>query len=289
MILITGATGFVGTSLTQHLRARELPYRPYTGRLNDTVQLREQLAGVQTVIHLATAQARGSRRLLEQVDVFGAEQLVKTARYHEIEHLIILSHINADPNSVYPVLQTKGRVERLVTRSGVPYTILRSAFLFGRYDRFTNLIASLALWNWPLVWLPAGGRSVVQPLWVEDLVRCIGLILDNPAFTNQTVTIAGNERYRYADLVFLIMEAIHIRRRPLNIHPQIVKLINRALFAPWPYPPVTQFYLDQLAVSEIAPLDSVPDRFGFHPARLAQHLSHLRRPGLRRHLFNKKF
>lgn len=289
MILITGASGFVGRSLAQYLQAREIPFRVYNARLNDNLALREQLAGVRTLVHLATSEARGSRRLLEQVDVYGTELLIKAAYYHEIQHLIVLSRINASPSSVYPVLAAKGRIERMVERSGIPYTILRSAVLFGQRDHFTNLIAALALWNWPFVWLPAGGQSVMQPLWVEDLVRGLGHIINDPVFLNRTLMAAGDERFHYYDLVYLITDAIGIQRRPLNVHPQLIHIANRVLFAWRPYPPVTSFYLDQLAVSEIAPLDSVVRHFGFRPARLAQHLSHLRRPGLRWQFFRRKF
>ncbi len=281
MILITGATGFVGSALTRQLQMRQVPFRAYTGRLNDTLQLREQLAGVTVVVHLATAEGRGSARQLEKVDVFGAEQLARAARFHHVQHLVIMSRIHANHNAIYPALRAKGRLERMASLSGVPYTLVRSGVLFGRQDHFTNLIAGLALWTWPFVWLPAGGRTPLQPLWVEDLARCLGQIVGQPAFFNQTVTLAGEERFQYRGVVRLILEALQVRRRPLRLHPQLLYQISRVLFGWQRRPLVTRFFLDQLAVGEVAPLDCVAQQFGFRPARLGQHLSHLRRPGLR--------
>lgn len=281
MILITGATGFVGLALTRYLQLQQTPFRVYTGRLNDTLQLREQLAGATVVVHLATAEGRGRVRQLEKVDIFGAEQLVRAARFHHVQHLVIMSRLNANHNAIYPALRTKGRLERMASLSEVPTTVVRSGVLFGRQDHFTNVIAGLVLWTWPFAWLPAGGRSVLQPLWVEDLVRCLGQILGQPAFFNQTITLAGEERFQYRAVVRLILEALQVRRRPLSIHPQLLYQGSRLLFGWWRRPLVTRFFLDQLAVGEVAPLDSVMRQFGFRPARLGQHLSHLRRPGIR--------
>jgi hypothetical protein len=53
----------------------------------------------------------------------------------------------------------------------------------------------------------------------------------------------------------------------------------------WIYPPVTPFFMERFSQPDIAPLDSVLRTFGFRPGRLVDHLSYVRRPGLRRYLF----
>ena len=55
-------------SLTRVLDHAGRPWRAYTGRLSDAETLRAELEGVTTVIHLAGAEARGNRRLLQVVD-----------------------------------------------------------------------------------------------------------------------------------------------------------------------------------------------------------------------------
>ena len=73
MILVTGATGFIGQSLVQALRDQDRPVKPYTEKLNDALALPAELSGVDAVIHLAGAESHGRLRLLQRVDVEGTE------------------------------------------------------------------------------------------------------------------------------------------------------------------------------------------------------------------------
>ncbi len=285
MIMVTGATGFVGRSLMALLRRQERPVKAYGGRMNSPLVLRVELPGVQTVIHLAGAEASGRPRLVQHVDVEGTERLVEECRRAGVQHIILLSRLGADPNSIYPLLRAKGEAERIVRHSGIPYTILRSATLFGRYDRFLNVIVSLAVWSWPFVWLPGGGGLAMQPLWVEDLVRCLADALDRPGLHGRTLELAGEERFRYAELARVALEAAGLRRIPLPIHLRLVRPTAMALLAWWPRPPVNRFTLDRFSVPDVAELDSVRRHFGFRAALLRENIAYLRRPGLARYIF----
>lgn len=275
-ILVTGATGFVGQSVMRQLAARGADAQPFHGRINDAVRLREQLDGVHTVIHLAGAETAGRRRLLEQVDVFGTEQLLRAAFHRNVQHLIVISRFNANPNAMYPVQWAKGRVERLVRRSQLPYTIVRCATLFGRNDRFTNTLSALADWTWPFVWLPGNGRTTFQPLWVEDAARCLVDLVGRRDKLGQTLQIAGGERFAYRDFMRYLLAASGLRRRALYVRPQLVRAAHTLLFAWWRRPPVSPFLLDLFSLSEVTALDAVRRDFGFQPARLEHHLAHLR-------------
>jgi NADH dehydrogenase len=170
-------------------------------------------------------------------------------------------------------------MERLVQRSGVGYTIVRSASLFGMEDRFLNNIAALAVWTWPFVWLPGGGAVALQPLWVQDLVRCLVEILDRPDLLDQTVVVAGEERLRYRELVEIVLRATGHRRIPLKVGIPLARVVRAAVVGWWRRPPVTGFFLDRFTVPDIAPLDSVLRTFSFRPERLADHISYLRGAG----------
>ena len=68
MILITGASGFIGRSLVQALIRDGRPFKVYNGRINDPLTIREELEDVLTVIHLAGGENRGR----EQAQCTGA-------------------------------------------------------------------------------------------------------------------------------------------------------------------------------------------------------------------------
>jgi uncharacterized protein YbjT (DUF2867 family) len=285
MILITGSTGFIGRSLIQALERDGRAFKAYNGRINDPLAIRAELLDVQTVIHLAGSENRGRAHLLDHVDVEGTERLIEECKRANIDHLIVVSRLNADPNSWYPLLRAKGEVERLVRHSQLPYTILQVATLFGRDDRFLNAIAALAFWSWPLVWLPNGGRVAMQPLWVEDFVRCLIATVDRPFLHNKTIEVAGEERLHYEDIVNHVLDTTGMSRfaiRPsVKLFRSLVIIISRF----WRRPPVNRFFLDRFSTPEVAPLDSVLRHFDFHPVHMNQQPAYLRRLDLKRILF----
>ena len=291
MILVTGSTGFVGRALMRALDYHNHKAIGYRGRINDPYTLREQLEGIETVIHLASAESRGRERSLNHVDVDGTARLIEEAERAGTNHIIYLSRIGADSNSLFSTLRTKAQAEQLLGRSNIPTTILRSAVIFGREDRFLNTIGSLAFWNWPFVFLPAGGRSILQPIWVEDVVQALIAVsdpLDLHGYRGQRMTLAGEERFRYEEIVHIVLSTTEINRRPLAIRLQWIRLITRLFFGWRARPPVTTFFLDQLNYPEIADLDIVFRHFGFHPTPLRRQITYLRHPGLARYVLGSR-
>jgi uncharacterized protein YbjT (DUF2867 family) len=285
MILVTGSTGFVGRSLMHALERAERPVRAYSGRINDPRALGEALEGVKTVIHLAGAERRDRKRLLHHVDLEGTERLLEEMHRAGVHRLILLSRLNAEPASMHALLRVKGQVERLIRHSGIPYVIVRSATLYGREDRFLNVVTSLAYWTWPTVWLPGGGNVAMQPLWVEDLARCLAQCPERDDLLGETIELAGEERLRYRELVRQVLNTAGINRYALGVTLKLVRPLS-ALFFGWRrQPPVTRFFMDRFTVPEVAPVDSVYDHFGFRPGRVGQHTSYLRGASVRWRLF----
>lgn len=287
MILVTGANGFIGRSLMRALQRQSYDVRAFEGHINDLQQVTDALQDVDFVYHLASAETRGRPRHLQHVDVQGTERLIRAARRAGVQRLVLVSRLNADPNSLFPLPRAKGEAERLVRQSELPYTIVRSATLFGLEDRFLNVIASLAAWTWPLLWLPGGGEVAMQPLWVEDMVRCLIALQERPDLAGQTVSIAGEERYRYRELAMMVAEAAGLRRIPVKIDLRFVRSAHFFTMAWRRRPPVTHFFLNRFSLPDVAPFDSVSHTFGFRPERLVDHLAYLRRGGLRRRLFRQ--
>jgi len=285
MILVTGATGFIGRSLMYALQQQGRAVKPYTARINDPLGLRAELLDVESVIHLAGAETRNRVRLLNHVDVEGTERLLEESERAKVRRIFFISRLNADTASVYPLLRAKGQVERLIRQSDIPHTILRSSTLYGRDDRFLNVIVSLAAWTWPLVWLPGGGRVALQPLWVEDLVRCILACLERPGLENQTVEVAGEERLRYAEIARQALHVAGLKRTPFGPAVNLVRTLSALFFVWWRHPPITRFVMDRFSAPEVAHLDSVYSHFGFRPGLMVNRTSYLRGRGKRLRLF----
>ncbi|MCB0008333.1 MAG: NAD(P)H-binding protein [Anaerolineales bacterium] len=285
MILVTGATGFVGRSLMRALATHGVEARPFTGRITNSLRLREQLNGVDTVIHLATGEAHNRIRRLQTVDVQGTETLIRACELLRVRRLIYLSRLGADADALYPLLRAKGEAERYIRRAELDYTIVRSATLFGREDHFINAIAGAAAWSWPFAWLPDRGRLPLQPLWVEDAVRVLLRVAAEDRFIGQTIQVAGDERLHYREIVKRTLAAAGMRRIPLPLPILLARLI---VSQGWPWrrkPALSRFFMDRFSVPEVTDLDLVYRQFGFQPARLADQLAFLRRGAHWRRVF----
>ncbi len=294
MILVTGATGFVGRALVSRLLQEgqevRILLRPSTrtpdlprgvrldatlAALSDTRGLRAAMVGVETVVHLAGAERAGSRHLLA-ADVQGTQALVQAAAEAGIGRLVFLSHLGAEPSSAYPLLRAKARAEESIRRSGVPYTILRAALLYGKGDHFTTWLAmQLALS--PLVFpIPGDASTMLQPLWVEDLVSCLMGVPDDPAAENQVYEIGGPEYLSLRQVLHLVMQETGIQRLLLSARAPYLRAAARAVRRVLPRSPVNDLWLDYFAVSRMAELSALPRAFGLQPARMEQRLGHLR-------------
>jgi nucleoside-diphosphate-sugar epimerase len=163
-VLVTGATGFLGriavaalVASGAHVRAavRHVP-DPTLGEDVDVVQypdLREPfdwqplLAGVDTLVHLAGTERRlrGSAPFYDQINHQATARLAATAALAGIRHFILISSLSAqngcaadhalterDPAAPADALgRSKLAAEEAVRASGVPFTILRLAPVYG--------------------------------------------------------------------------------------------------------------------------------------------------------------
>lgn len=286
-LLVTGATGFIGRSVMAQLQRAGIDASPFQGRINNYLDLREALAGKTAVIHLAGSEFRGRNRLLNHVDVEGTARLLEECKRADIQHLIVISRIGSDPNSIHSLLSAKGKIEKMVHKSETPATIIRAASVYGFGDRYFEMILGISYWSFPFAWLPGGGNETWQPLWVEDLARCLIATLDRPDLIGKTVTIAGEEHIQYKELVRRILSIANVRRFPVRLPMTLLRPLSRLLFWWWFWPPATSYFVDRFFVPEAIAYDSILRTFGFRPAQLNQTMNYLRRPGLRWRLFRR--
>jgi len=294
MILVSGATGFIGRVLIRQLT--ENGYRvkvllrpsPRTPRLPkgvpvevavvslaDTRGLRAAMSDVDTVFHLASAESQGRNANLFATDIQGSENLANAAADAGVKRFVFLSHIGAARASGYPVFKAKGIAEENIKRSGVPYTILRSSLVFGPEDHFTTTLVKLLRLSPFIFPVPSGGRTVLQPLWVEDLVTCMLWSLEKPETLNQTIEIGGIEYFTLREIIETIMAVTKKRRYLLTLSPITLRALTVTLESSIPNYSVSSFWLDYLAVNRTCSVDSMSRIFNLMPARFSYRLEYL--------------
>lgn len=245
--------------------------------LTDERAVRAALRDVDVIFHLAGAEWQGRNADLLAVDMRGTEALVRVAADANVKRIITVSHLGASRASGYPVFKAKGVAEEHIRRSGVPHTIFRSAIVFGPDDHFTTGLAGL-LRATPFIFpLPGSSRSVVQPLWIEDLVTVLLWALDDEATINRTYEIGGSEYFTARQIVETIMQVARTPRRLFELHPVMLRALIVTLESFIPNYPVSSFWLDYIAVSRTCAVDNLTRSFDLMPARFTYRLDYLKR------------
>jgi NADH dehydrogenase len=286
MILVTGATGFVGRHLVARLLADgravrslipaskvahlpwENPPEIVVGSILDDEAMFRAVTGVHVVIHLENAQWWGRRRDLERVEITGTRNLITAARAARVGRIITLSHLGAAPSAAYSLLRIKGQVEEMIRASGLAYTILRSGIVFGEQDAFINHIA-MQLRATPLVYLmPGKGEVVLHPIYIDDLVSALVASLDNIDTVDEVIEIGGPEYITLEDLIRTVMRVSNTPRTIVSVPPYLLRWLTGLYARILPRSLITPQWLDILATNRTARLGNLFQYFGIRPRRL---------------------
>ncbi|MGD2177380.1 MAG: NAD(P)H-binding protein [Anaerolineae bacterium] len=295
MILVTSPTTFVGRAVIRRLAAEnistrcvlqpsryeqqlptEVTFAIASASFADVPALRSAMHGVTTVIHLARGEERLEERTLQDQPLETAS-LLKAAQEAGVTRLIYLSRLGATPASAYPLFRVKGESEVAIQQSGLDYTVFRSAVVYGANDAFTTRLVMLAKMCPLLLPIPDVGMARFQPLWVEDLAKCIVATVDRDDLIGRTVGLGGPEHYTLEQMIRRVLEAAGVRRYLLHFGMPLMRTGSDLLEPLLVRNPTPDWWLDLAAVGSATELGTVPKHFGFEPCRFAQCLGHLRR------------
>lgn len=207
-MLITGATGFIGSRLAMLALVRgytvktlsredwgDTPSVPasrrYWGSLPGQIPL-EALKDVDVVVHCA-AGMQEDEKIAAAVNVEGTVRLVDLAIRQGVETFIFLSSQSARPDALSVYGRTKYAAEQaLLSKEGISIIILRPGLVTGPgsnglYQRLSRLVESM-----PFIPLVGGGQAVVQPIHVDDLCAAIFRCDEIGAPLNKTILKLGH-------------------------------------------------------------------------------------------------
>ena len=254
MILLTGATGTVGSALLRRLTLDGRPVRALVrdprrlgdqrvrvqialGDLADPPSFRNALRGVHTVVHMAASIRDQPRASIEELNALATLRLVRAAERAGAQRFLFFSAMCASHHSRTRFFRAKALAQEAVEESSLDTTIFAPSIIYAPGDPWITLLDRLS--RLPAVPVSGSGRALYQPVWAEDVADALMAALSNGA--SGSYDLAGPQVLSYDEIVRTTLRAAGRRRRLLHIPLPVVRASLRAarllagpkVFATW--------------------------------------------------------
>ena len=206
MLLLTGATGSVGSRLLPQLLERGDPVRclvreprglgPHRvdvqitlgdlGELSDPYRLRQALRGVDTVIHLAAAIRDQPPRRIEELNGLATVRLLRAAERAGVGRFVFFSALGATSFQRTRFFRAKALAEEAVRTSPLETLVFAPSIVYDQSDPWITLLRRFSFL--PVMPVSGEGTARFEPIWAKDAAAAVIGGLDG----------AGRERYELA-------------------------------------------------------------------------------------------
>jgi uncharacterized protein YbjT (DUF2867 family) len=220
VVLITGASGFIGGAVAERLVARAevrgLTSHPNRNRFGDRVRsfpydfddpdrMGAAFRGADVFVNSYYVRFNHGGLTFEDA-VERSRALIAQARSAGVRRIVHVSVSNASEASDLPYYCNKGRIERLVAESGIEHTILRPALVVGAGDILVNNIAYF-LRRLPVFTIFGDGGYRAQPITLDAFAGVAVEAVDG-GHRNATLSVAGPSDWTFLDMVREIRRAV---------------------------------------------------------------------------------
>jgi uncharacterized protein YbjT (DUF2867 family) len=259
MLLLTGATGLVGSALLRRLVAEGTQVRCLVrdprrlgaqrvrvqialGDLTDPPSFRNAMRGVHTVVHLAASIRDQPRGSIEELNGIATWRMVRAAQRAGVERFVFFSVLGASTHHRARFFRAKALAEQAVREADLQSTVFAPSIVYAPGDPWLTLLERMALL--PVMPVSGRGRATYQPIWAEDVADCVIAALHAPESdrdTTERFEIAGPQTLSHNEIVRLVLRSQNRGRPLLHVPTPIVsrglRLLEAAMgqraFATW--------------------------------------------------------
>jgi nucleoside-diphosphate-sugar epimerase len=270
-VFVTGATGFTGSHTVPLLLAkgwevhclyRESSNRQFLpqpeihwhlGNLENQEKLSELMQDCQILVNIASLG-------------FGhAENIIKAAQAVGIERAVFIS-----TTAIFTELNSKSKSTRLaaeaaIQNSDLSYTILRPTMIYGS-QRDRNMIRLIRwLQRFPIIPVLGNGKSLQQPVFVDDVSNAIVDCLEHPKSIGKSYNIAGKKALPYNEIIDTIAKIINRKIYKLFLPDKImIRFLNMLEKIKIPFP-IKAEQVKRLNENKDFSYGEANLDFGYHP------------------------
>jgi uncharacterized protein YbjT (DUF2867 family) len=296
MILLTGATGYVGSAMLPYLvrsgqpiralihkqsKAGRLPegVEAVRGSVSDAASLDNAMQGVDTVVHLVAVNKNKGGLTMESINHQGTVNVVNAAKKAGVRQFVHMHGIGLKSGMKQEFANSKGLGADAVRASGIPYVMISPSVIFGQGDEFVNNLADLyKKWFYPFAIIPGSGQATFAPIWKEDVARVFASVVgDFDRYVGKEYEIGGAENLSLNQMMQLIKGKLGTRKPALHMPLLLVKPAVVVMNAVLPKPPVTPGLLDLLGIDNTPHPNAITTVFGIEPRRFAEGIDYIKR------------
>lgn len=232
MILITGATGYLGKKIVERLDPSKVIGFSRTGKspclkhvncsiLDITPEtIPEQIS---TIIHSAAVINKKSKDLYS-TNVLGTKKMIDFAQAKNVQHFIFISSTCTQLEKKNRYALSKIEAENLLVNSGLNYTIIRPNLIYGtRNKQFASIVSCMK--KFKIVPVPGNGNFQVAPVHEDDLINAIICCLENKKSYGKIYTICG-KNMTYNEFLTKIALSQNIKCRLLHISATLIYFLT---------------------------------------------------------------
>ncbi|MEK6898932.1 MAG: NAD-dependent epimerase/dehydratase family protein [Nanoarchaeota archaeon] len=247
IILITGASGFIGNALVNYLLSKGFFVRALVrknrlqeqknleileGDLKNYNSLLESTKNVDIVVHLAAM--KSDEKDSYEVNVNGAKNLVQACKDNKVKLIINISTASTKIKVKGTYAKTKALADEIIMKSSISAITLRPSVVYG--DLKNGVFGSLVKYaSLPLTPIFGDGKCSFRPIYLEDLLKTIEIAIKNKKLYGKTYDIGGPDQVSLNLLIKEIAknlnskDKVRIAHIPKSVGFAIAKLLSLLL------------------------------------------------------------